>query len=108
MSRLIRTLASTAIAGVIFGSVCVWAHVMTVKGTVAALEATRLQVKTGEEKTGTTPAWYPIGAKTKILRGKKAMTFAEAKIAVGERVVLSVDHASDGTMTTLEIHLAEP
>ena len=106
MSRLTRTLASAAMAGVIFGSVSVWAHLMTIKGTVAALEPSRIQVKTGEEK-GATPAWYPIGGKTKLLRGKKAVTFAEAKISVGERVVLSVDHASDGTMTTLEIYLAE-
>lgn len=108
MSFPTRTLASAAMAAVVFGSVSVWAHLMTIKGTVAALDRTRIQVKTGEEKTGTTPAWYPIGAKTKILRGKKVVTFAEAKVSVGERVVLSVDHASDGTMTTLEIHLAEP
>ena len=106
MSRLTRTLASAAMAGVIFGSVSVWAHLMTIKGTVAALEPARIQVKTGEEK-GATPGWYPIGAKTKILRGKKVVTFTEAKMSVGERVVLNVDHASDGTMTTLEILLSE-
>ena len=36
------------------------AHEMTVKGTVAAVEDTRLQIKTGQEKTGEQPAWYPI------------------------------------------------
>jgi hypothetical protein len=91
----------------IIGGASAWAHQMTIKGTVAGLEATQIQVKTGEEKKGETPAWYPIGAKTKIMRGKTVVTVAEAKISVGERVVVTVDHESDGTMTTLDIRLAE-
>jgi hypothetical protein len=102
-----RTIIATAIAVAIVGNVAVWAHQMTVKGTVQAIEAGRIQVKTGEEKKGVAPTWYPIGAKTKIFRGKKEVTFAQAKITVSERVVVNVDHASNGTMTTLDIRLAE-
>lgn len=82
------------------------AHEMTVKGTVAAIEKTRIQVKTGLEKSGEQPAWYPIDDKTKVKRGKEAVTLAEARIAVAERVVLIVDHPGRGPMTTKEIRLA--
>jgi hypothetical protein len=87
-------------------SVAVAAHEMTVRGTVAAIEPTRIQIKTGEEKPGQAPAWYPIDAKTKIKRGSKTVAFAEAKIAVDERVVAIVDHPTKGPMTTKEIRLA--
>lgn len=83
-----------------------FAHEMTVRGTVAAVEATRVQIKTGEEKAGQAPAWYAIDAKTKIKRGTKTMTLAEAKIAIDERVVVIVDHPTKGPMTTKEIRLA--
>jgi hypothetical protein len=82
------------------------AHEMTVQGTVAAVETSRIQIKTGKEKPGTSPEWYPIDAKTKIRRGKKAMTFAEARIEVNERAVLIVDHPTKGPLVTKEIRLA--
>ena len=64
-------------------------------------------MRTGEEKKTETPAWYPIDAKTRILRGKMVVTFEQAKIVVGERVVAIVDHESDSKMRTLEIRLSE-
>ena len=82
------------------------AHEMTVQGTVAAIEASRIQIKTGKEKAGTSPEWFPIGAKTKIKRGKKTVTLAEAKIDVNERAVLIVDHPTTGPIVTKEIRLA--
>ena len=82
------------------------AHEMTVQGTVAAVEASRIQIKTGKEKTGAAPEWYPIGAKTKIKRGKKTVTLAEARIEVNERAVLIVDHPTKGPMVTKEVRVA--
>jgi hypothetical protein len=82
------------------------AHEMTVKGTVAAVEDTRLQIKTGQEKTGEQPAWYPIDAKTTIRRGNKIVTFADAKIRTNERVVAIVDHPAKGPIRTMEVRLA--
>ena len=82
------------------------AHEMTVQGTVSAVEASRIQIKTGKEKTGASPEWYPIGAKTKIKRGKKTVTFAEARIEVNERAVLIVDHPTKGPMVTKEVRVA--
>jgi hypothetical protein len=83
-----------------------FAHEITVKGTVAAVEARRLQVHSGEEKKGQAPAWYSIDAKTKIMRDKTAVTFEQAKIKVGEKVVVIVDHESNTVMKALEIRLA--
>ena len=82
------------------------AHEITVKGTVAGVEPARIQVKTGSEKPGAAPAWYPIDAKTKIKRGDKTVTFTDAHIAVDERVVVIVDHPDKGPMKTTEIRLA--
>ena len=104
MSRpwMIRFLA---LAVVLF-AVTLSAHPMTIKGTVAAVEKTRIQVKTGDEKPGAKPEWSLINAKTKIMRDQTTVTFAEAKITVGERVVVTVDHDDKGVMTATEIRLA--
>lgn len=82
------------------------AHEILLKGTVGAVEPARIQIKTGEERKGQTPDWVMIDAKTKILRDKTELTFADAKIKVGERVVAKVSHGDDGVMKALEIRLA--
>jgi hypothetical protein len=89
-----------------FASTVLTAHQMTVKGTVAAIEPKRIQVKTGEEKAGTQPEWIVIDAKTKVMRDKTVVTLDQAKIAVGERVVVIADHGADGIMKAQEIRLA--
>ena len=81
------------------------AHEMTVMGTVVKVEPTRIQVKTGKEKAGTQPTWYPIDAKTTIKRGVKTVSFTDAKIKIEERVVLLVDHPTKGPTKTKEIRL---
>jgi hypothetical protein len=87
-------------------SALVLAHPMTLKGTVAAVEKTRIQIKTGEEKKGAEPEWSAISDKTKIFRDKAVVTFDAAKIVVGEKVVVLTDHGADNKMTSIEIHLA--
>jgi hypothetical protein len=81
------------------------AHEIVIKGTVAAVDPARIQVKTGEERKGQEPTWFPIDAKTKILRGKQSMPFDQAKAAVGEPVTLVVFHESNAPLKTLEIRL---
>jgi hypothetical protein len=93
--------AACAAAAVLF------AHEMTIKGTVAAFEPARLQVRTGLEPRGREPAWYPIGAATVVRRGAAELSLDQAEIQVGERVVLIVDHPDKGPMLTKEIRLAE-
>jgi hypothetical protein len=106
MSTLFMRSFLIAVAIAVASFRVVLAHEMTVKGTVAAIEATRIQVKTGEEKKGEAPAWYLVDAKTKIVRDKTTVTFDAAKIKTGERVVVIVNHEATGKMTALEIHLA--
>ena len=104
--RLPLRILSAAVAALVVAQAVTFAHEMTVQGTVAAVETSRIQIKTGKEKAGAAPEWYPIDAKTKIKRGKKTMTFAEARIEVNERAVLIVDHPTKGPMVTKEIRVA--
>lgn len=94
------------VAGAMAGAVELAAHEMIVKGTVAAIEKTRIQVRTGQEKAGDTPAWYPIDGTTKIKRGSRTVRLDEAAIRTDERVVLVIDHPDKGPMKTKEIRLA--
>ena len=87
-------------------AVPVEAHEMTIKGTIAAIEPARIQVKTGDEKAGEQSAWYPIDNKTKIKRGSKTVTLRDARIKVDERVVVILDHPAKGPTKTKEIRLA--
>ena len=90
---------------VALGGTHLFAHELIVKGTVVTVQKSRIQVKTGEEKPGQIPAWYPIDAKTKILRGKKSVTLSEAKITTGEKIVVLLDHDAKNVMKTLELRL---
>lgn len=101
--RFVKVTAVTVLTALAAGVV---AHEMTFKGTVAAVEPTRIQVRTGEEKKGESPDWLVIDAKTKIRRDKTVVTYDEAKIKVGERAVVIVDHGADGVMRATEIRLA--
>ena len=100
-----RLIALLSVAVFLF-AVTASAHEMTVMGTVAKIEATRIQVKTGKEKAGAELEWYPIDETTKIKRGSKALRLADAKIRVDEKVVLIVDHPTKGPTKTKEIRLA--
>ena len=106
MATPLKKIGIIATALVALIGTAVVAHPMTFKGTVAAVESKRIQIKTGEEKKGESPEWFEINAKTKIVRGKTTLTFDKAKIAVGERAVVSVDHGADGVMRAVEIRLA--
>jgi len=106
MSVHITRLITVALILVAMTGAALVAHPMTVKGTVAAIEPKRIQVKTGEEKKGQSPEWVVIDAKTKIMRDKTVVTFEQAKITVGERVVVNADHGADEIMKAVEIRLA--
>ena len=73
----------------------VLAHTMMFKGTVAAIETKRIQLKTGEEKKGEAPAWFEISARTKILREKTMMTL-EQEIRYFEQLRSLPEHAIRG------------
>ena len=99
-------LITSITAVLLFVTTSVLAHTMMLKGTVAALETKRIQLKTGEEKKGEAPVWFEITPRTKILREKTTLTLEQARITVGERAVLIIDHGADGVMKVTEIRLA--
>ena len=104
----VKHIVTVALVLIALTGTALLAHPMTVKGTVAAIEPKRIQVKTGEEKKGESPEWVAIDAKTKIMRDKTVVTFEQAKIKAGERVVVNADHGADGIMKAVEIRLAAP
>jgi len=83
-------LMAAAIAGVA-------AHETTFKGTVAAAEKARVQVRTIDDKgkVSDTPEWFEVTATTKVMRGDKVMPFADAQPKVGERIVVVVTHGDE-------------
>jgi hypothetical protein len=104
-----RRLLLSCVAALMFaGAAQISAHPMTIKGVVVAIDKMKVEIAPLDDKGDKTgkPEWHVIGPKAKILRGDKNVAFANAKIAVDERVVLLVDHGSDGKMTVVEVRLA--
>jgi hypothetical protein len=90
MMRAISSKFRTVCIGVLLVAltgVLVSAHEITVKGTVAAIERARIQVKTGDEKKDQSPEWYQIDARRKSCAAASSGV-DEARITVGEKVVL--------------------
>lgn len=85
------------------------AHLITFRGTVLKVEPARVQVKAVDEagREIKEPMWFTPTSDTKILRGEKRVSLAEAAIQVSERIVVIVNHVSDDEMTVVEIRLAE-
>ena len=97
--------ASIFVVGVL--AIPVAAHEVTYQGTVLAVEATRVHVKTVDLKTKKEEdLWFTLDKTTKVKRGAKAVPVGEAKIAKGERIVVIVDHDAETKMLAKEIRLA--
>lgn len=88
-------------------SAAVFAHPMTHQGTVLTVEPARIQVKTVDEKTKKEETvWFVVDKTTKVKRGEKTVSYADAKITAGERIVIIVDMDAKTTMFAEEIRLA--
>ena len=75
---------------------------MTYKGTVMAATASTVQVKLIDDTSKKeTSATFTVTAKTKVFRGDKAISFADAKVQKDERIVVTVDHDQDGHAATM-------
>ena len=85
-----------------------WAHPMTYLGTVLAVEATRVQVRTVDETTKKAQSvWFVMDKDTTIKRGEAIVSAADAKIMKGERIAITVDADAKTKMLALEIRLAD-
>jgi hypothetical protein len=79
----------------------------TVLGTVAAVEPSRIQVRVVDETSKREEVLsFAIGKDTRIKRGDSNLSFADAKIANGERVAILVNSTSKDRPTASEIRLA--
>jgi hypothetical protein len=104
-----RQLAATfaVVAFVVGVSQPLRAHDVTYQGTVVTVEPARIQVKTAASKTQKEETlWFAVNKDTKIRRGEKTVTYAEAAIVKGERIVVIVDHDAETKMLATQIRLA--
>lgn len=85
-----------------------WAHEVTYLGTVVAVEAIRVRVKTSDPETKREQTvWFVINKDTKVKRGEKFVSYADAAIMKGERIAVIVDHDAKTKMLAVEIRLAD-
>ena len=93
----------TALAVALLLTASLLAHQITYKGTVMAsrVEAGKLQLKVSviDEKTKKpVPMDFTVDKDTKILRGDKLVTIAEARIEKNEKIAVTIDHDTDETI----------
>ena len=104
--------STAAILPVVLLAVCVaasaWAHPMTYQGTVLAAEPARVGVKTINDQTKKEDRiWFVVDKNTRVKRGEKTVAYADAKITIGERIVVTVDMDATTTMLATEIRLGD-
>lgn len=85
----------------------VFAHDVLYPGTVLTVEAERLQVKTVDPDTKEAlTLWFAVTEDTRVKRGDRIVTYAEAKIAKDERIVVVVNHDAEARNVATELRLA--
>lgn len=84
------------------------AHDVLYPGTVLAVEAERLQVKTTDpESREELTLWFGVSKETRVKRGDDVISFADARIQKDERVVVVINHEETGSETVAtELRLA--
>ncbi len=103
-TRVVTVLAALGL--VVFSSASVLAHDVLYPGTVLAVEAARIQIKTIDPDTKKdVQLWFAVDTKTKVKRGEASVKYAGAGIRKGERIVVVVNH-DDGNTAATEIRLA--
>lgn len=101
MKRL-ATAALIGVIGLVAAGSPLLAHEETYTGTVAAVEAAKVQVKVVDQKSKKeTTMDFGVNAKTKILRGDKTVSLSEARIQKDERIAVTIDHDVPGHNATM-------
>jgi len=86
------------VVAVLIASATVFAHEFI--GKVVSAQPTSITVSVVDESTKkVSPMTFDIGKETKIQRGTKVVSFADAHIQKGESVSITIDH-------DLDMHLA--
>jgi uncharacterized membrane protein len=105
VQQAVRVAVGVVTLALTIAGLSVSAHPMTYQGTVLAVEAARVQVRTVEDKKEET-VWFVVNKDTKVKRGDKAVKYADAKIVKGERIVITIDHDSEIENLATDIRLA--
>jgi len=83
------------------------AHEVMYRGTVVEVQASKIAVKTTDDKTKKTETvWLAVNKDTKVKRGDVPVPYGEAHIAKDERIVVIVNHDAETKMLATEIRLA--
>jgi riboflavin synthase alpha subunit len=93
-----RSVLLSAIAALVVSAVTLYAHEF--QGTVVSATPASITVSVIDETTKkVAPMTFDIGKQTKIQRGTKVVSFADAHIVKGDKVEITIDHE-------LDMHLA--
>lgn len=86
--------------------VAVFAHDVPYAGTVVRVEAGKLHVRTVDASTKKEEAvTFGLTRNTKVKRGDRVVSLADAAIATGERVVVIVNHDAAVKNVATEVRL---
>ena len=98
MSNLFRRLGLTiGVLALLTATVVASArHEITYKGTVVSADDKKVTVTVMNEKTKKAEnIAFSFDKETKVFRGEKAVTYAQAKILKGDKISVTVDHDLD-------------
>ncbi len=99
--------AAMVVATLTLAGAVLSAHDVLYPGTVLAVEAERLHVKTVDPETKKdVTIWFAVTKHTKVKRGDKQIAYADAKIAKDERIVVVVNHDAEVKNVATELRLA--
>ena len=95
----LRTIVVSLVAVCALGATLL-AHSIT--GTVVSVKPASIVVSVVDETTKKPVSMtFDLNKDTKIMRGTKTVTFAEAKIQKGEKVSVTIDHDVDEHLATI-------
>jgi hypothetical protein len=107
VKRKCHSVAVQVVVALAMAASITYAQEITYLGTVLAVEASRVQVKTVDEATRQEQThWFLIDRDTRVKRGDQVVAQADAKITPGERIAVIVDPAGRTRLQAKEIRLA--
>ena len=89
MKSVMRAVLGVAMA--VTAVTVVLANPATFKGTVAAVEDGRVQVKLADAKAGDTPVWFDVTEKTRVSRAGKHEVFNNIHVKLDEAITILVN-----------------
>ena len=105
--RMAGALIAAVFVGVIAGAGVLYAHDVLYPGTVLAVEPEKLLVKTVDPETRTElHLWFAVSRDTRVMRGDRIVTYADATIVTDERIVVVVSHDAKVKNVATELRLA--